>query len=104
MGQLDYPWLIAVDSSDDVFVVDGGPSARIQAFDPTGKVIAAWGTVVTTGGPAFDSVRGIAVDDDENIYILETPYEKPAHVIIERFIDSSRKNIKVKRVGCPEYK
>ena len=42
-GQFKTPSGIAVDSSDNVYVTDGGNN-RIQKFDSNGKFITKWGS------------------------------------------------------------
>lgn len=61
---------IAVDSSNNVYVVDGG-NLRIQKFNSAGDYITQWGTN-GTGDGQFQWPIGIAVDSDDNVYVTDT--------------------------------
>jgi len=70
-GQFSYPSGIAVDSSGNVYVVDGGFGIpRIQKFDSNGKFITKWGSE-GTGDGQFQKPSGIAVDSSGNVYVVE---------------------------------
>ncbi len=59
-GQFNAPYGIAVDSSNNVFVADGG-NQRVQKFTSSGSFVTKW----TTG--AFDP-KGIGIDSGNNVY------------------------------------
>ena len=62
-GQFDKPWGLALDSKDNVYVVDVRNN-RIQEFSPSGQFLAQW------KGPSkgFIATSKPAVDDQGNIY------------------------------------
>jgi hypothetical protein len=62
-GQFSYPTGVAVDSTGDVYVVDGG-NHRIEKFDSEGNFLLAWGSDVVAGGPD-DS----ATDEEQEVVI-----------------------------------
>ena len=81
-GQFHGPTYIAVDSSDNVYVVDTG-NDRIQKFDSSGNFITKWGSTCilrtldhlgcTTpdGNGQFDTPFGIGVDLQNNVYVAD---------------------------------
>ena len=79
-GKFRKPGQIAVDSSDNVYVVDGG-NARIQKFDKNGNFLLKWGKRNTSCSGAsrktsgclgtFHYPLGIAIDSDDNVYISD---------------------------------
>src|SRR4051812_10111307 len=68
-GQFISPSGIAVDSSDNVYVVDAGNN-RIQKFTNNGTFITTWGSY-GTGNGQFISPSGIAVDSSDNVYVVD---------------------------------
>ena len=68
-GELNGPAGIAVDSSDNLFVVDQHNS-RVQKFTSDGKFIANWGSF-GGGNGQFNLPWGAAVDKDDNVYIAD---------------------------------
>jgi tripartite motif-containing protein 71 len=60
---------LAVDSNDNVFVVDNG-NRRIQKFDADGKFLTKWGST-GKGDGQFVRAIGIAVDSDGNVYVTD---------------------------------
>jgi DNA-binding beta-propeller fold protein YncE len=68
-GELNGPAGIAIDSSDNVFVVDQHNS-RVQKFTSEGEFIANWGSS-GSGEGQFNLPWGAAVDDDDNIYVAD---------------------------------
>jgi len=62
-------WGIAVDSQDNIYVVDVG-NHRIQKFNSQGNYLLQWGTV-GLGDGQFTRPKGIAVDKDGNVYVSE---------------------------------
>jgi DNA-binding beta-propeller fold protein YncE len=69
-GQFNSPNDIAVDSSDNVYVVDSG-NHRIQKFGSNGNFITKWGSE-GTGDGQFNGVNGIAIDSSGNVYVVDT--------------------------------
>ena len=68
-GDFKYPTMLAVDSEDNLFVVDQH-NHRIQKFDSDGNFILMWGKA----GDGFGEFRypyGIAVDSDDKVYISD---------------------------------
>ncbi len=77
-AQLKYPYGVAVDNSGNVFIADA--NYRIRKVSSDGMITTAVGSGVDghsgDGGSATDALiyapRGIAVDNDGNLYIAET--------------------------------
>jgi hypothetical protein len=66
-GQFEYPGGIAVDSSNNVYVVDNN---RVQKFDSNGNYLTQWGSY-GSGNGQFWSPGGSAVDSGNNVYVLD---------------------------------
>jgi DNA-binding beta-propeller fold protein YncE len=74
--QFQNPRGVAVDSSGNVYVVDGGNN-RIQKFSNTGVFIRMWGSHCDIFGGnecngQFDQPRGIAVDSSGNVFVADS--------------------------------
>jgi serine/threonine protein kinase/tetratricopeptide (TPR) repeat protein len=70
-GQFYTPRGIAVDSSNNVYVVDPG-NYRVEKFDSNGNYLTQWGDDGSGPGQFDDSPRGIAVDSTGNfIYVAD---------------------------------
>jgi DNA-binding beta-propeller fold protein YncE len=69
-GQFNQPICVALDSSGNVFVTDGG-NHRIQKFTSTGGFLASWGTF-GTGLSQFRGPTGIAVESSGAVYVYDT--------------------------------
>jgi len=67
-GEFNNPKGIAVDSSDNIYVVDSG-NHRIQVFDTDGTFIETWGTEGSGDGELF-LPSSIAVDSSINSYVI----------------------------------
>jgi hypothetical protein len=63
---------VAIDSSNNVYVVDAGNSTDwLQVFDTNGKWLRQWnGSGGVTG--QFGAPQGVAVDSSANIYVADT--------------------------------
>ena len=65
---------ITVDKNGFIYTVDSSSDGVIQVMDPTGELLFSFGS--TKSGSSmigeFDSARGIAVDNDENIWVLDS--------------------------------
>lgn len=68
-GGFDYLTGIALDSLGNVYVTDANRD-RIQKFNPSGELIAAWGTNGTNGGQ-FRGLGSIAVDKSGNVFVVD---------------------------------
>jgi len=68
---------IAVDSSANVYVVDGGDMniCRILKFDSNGAFITKWGSY-GSGNGQFNFPRGVAVDSSGNVYVADTSNQR----------------------------
>ena len=67
-GQFDTPARVAVDSADNVYVLETGIGLeRVQKFSADGTFVTSWGPSVTNPGsiPA-----GVAPDADNNVYVV----------------------------------
>jgi hypothetical protein len=86
-GQFKYPRALAVDSNDNLYVVDSH-NFRVQIFDSSGNYISQIGTtgVSGTGNYLFGSysMAGIAIDSSDNIFVADTKNNR-----IQKY-DSSR--------------
>ena len=74
-NRLGRPNQMAVDSQNNVYVVDGNNN-RIQKFDPNGTFVLMWGSYGTGEGQfAFRNgashPSAIAVDDQDNVYVAD---------------------------------
>ena len=88
-GQFSYPDNIAIDSQNDVYVVDSGNN-RVQKFTYDGKFITKWGSscdltdpyddlcnkdapgAFEIGDGQFNNPEGIAVDISGNVYVVDS--------------------------------
>lgn len=68
-GQLHQPDGIAIDGSDDVFVVDT-LNNRVQEFTDDGAFVAAWGSP-GTGTGQFGYAYGVAIDAQGDVFVSE---------------------------------
>ena len=68
-GELSEPSRIAVDSENNVYVVDRN-NQRIQKYNSNGVLIASWGTY-GTGVGQFSYPNGIAVDSSGSVYVAD---------------------------------
>ena len=64
-----YPAFVALDSSNNVYVSDGG-NDRIVKFSGGGTYLTQWG-VSGAGNGQFDNPTGIAVDSSNNVYVAD---------------------------------
>jgi len=71
------PRAIAIDSFDNIYVVDSGNS-QIKKFDSNGKLLLSWGSL-GTGNGQFRNPSGILVDQ-KYVYIADT-----GHAQIQKF-------------------
>ena len=73
-GQFAGPIDVAVDSADNVYVLDGSDwqfwNNRIQKFSSDGDFITKWGSEGTEDG-RFSSPRAVAVDSSDNVYVVD---------------------------------
>ena len=60
---------VAVDSSDNVYVIDD--TGRIQKFTDNGTFITSWGSDGKDDGQ-FSKAEGLDVDPEGNVYVADT--------------------------------
>jgi DNA-binding beta-propeller fold protein YncE len=68
-GEFNRPFELAIDSSDNIFVVDNGNN-RVQVFNSDGGYITQFGNQ----GPTADILQspiGIAIDSNGNVFIAD---------------------------------
>ena len=66
--KLSYPMGICLDSSDHVFVTDGGSGSKgVYVFTPTGELVATFG--MASSGVVCPA--GIVIDEDEFVYMCD---------------------------------
>jgi hypothetical protein len=70
---LGRPGGIAIDSMDNVYVIDRG-NGRIQKFDKDGTYILQWGTY-GFGNGQFMFAMGIGIDKNDNVYVSDGHWE-----------------------------
>ncbi|MCH8741863.1 6-bladed beta-propeller [Patescibacteria group bacterium] len=75
-AEFNYPYYLAIDSKDNVYVVDRR-NHRIQKFSPDGEFILKWGRNGGDGTPGngegeFDFPHEIEIDKNGNIYVADT--------------------------------
>ena len=69
-GQFSGPTSLAINSSNNVFVVDGNNN-RIEIFDRNGDYLSQWGSFGTSNGQ-FSGPAAIAIDGSNNVYVADT--------------------------------
>ena len=69
-GEFYYPFGVATDNSNNIYVADTG-NHRIQIFDSSGNFNSTFGSGGSLNGQ-FSSPRGIAIDSSNNIYVADT--------------------------------
>jgi DNA-binding beta-propeller fold protein YncE len=67
-GQFQFPFGLAIDGQDNVYVVDGTP--HLQKFDGEGQFLAKWGDIGVRDGE-FATIGFAAVDVQGNIYVAD---------------------------------
>lgn len=70
-GQFSSPTDLAIDSQDNVYVLDGSDNTRIQKFTSDGKFISKFGVLAqnkTDDDTTYVSIAGIVVDSKDNVY------------------------------------
>jgi ABC-type spermidine/putrescine transport system permease subunit II/streptogramin lyase len=72
-GQFNKPRSLALDTNDNLFVVD--MTGRVQKFSPDGKFVLSWQMPETDLGKP----KGMCRDRDGNIVILEPHYQRVNH-------------------------
>jgi sugar lactone lactonase YvrE len=73
VGELNKPRSVAVDSRDNVYVVD--MTGRVQTFSPQGQVLLSWQLPQTDLGKP----KGMARDKSGNILVVEPHYQRVNH-------------------------
>ena len=79
-GQFNYPVGVAVDSSGNVYVVDGG-NDRVEKFTSTGAFLTSW---TGSGAETLSGPAGVAVDSFGNVYVADSGNNR-----VELFGDSA---------------
>jgi outer membrane protein assembly factor BamB len=74
-GPFNVPTKVATSKSGDIFVSDGYGNARVHRFSAEGKLIKSWGEP-GTGPGQFNLPHGIAVDENDNVYVADRENER----------------------------
>jgi len=69
-GEFADPHGIAIDSLDNVYIVDSR-NYRVQKFTSGGTFITKWGSPGTGDGQFEDETLGIAIDSLDNVYVAD---------------------------------
>jgi DNA-binding beta-propeller fold protein YncE len=72
-GEFNKPRSVAVDRSDNVYVVD--MTGRVQKFSPDGKFLLSWQMPQTDLGKP----KGMCLDEKGNIVVVEPHYQRVNH-------------------------
>lgn len=86
-GSFDHPVAIAVDSQDNVYIVDQGNNL-IQKFSKDGEFMCEWGKRGTNPGE-FNSPSAIAIDREDNIYVVDTNNNRIQKIAPDRSCDKA---------------
>ena len=81
-GQFLSPEGIAVDRSNDVYVVDAS-NQRVEKFDSSGNYLTQWGSYGSGNGQFSYYPSGVAVDGGNNVYVADEYHDR-----IEKFTSS----------------
>lgn len=68
-GTFFTPSGIAIDSQRRMYIADGN---RVQQLDSTGQSLATWGEDGSTRPNSFRTARAVAVDINDNLYVLDS--------------------------------
>ncbi len=74
-GPFNVPAKVATSRAGDIFVADGYGNASVHRFSAEGKLIKSWGEP-GTGPGQFNLLHGIAVDDNNNVYVADRENER----------------------------
>jgi len=69
-GPFNVPTKVTTSRTGEIFVSDGYGNARVHRFSADGQWIKSWGEP-GTGPGQFNLPHGIAVDDDNNVYVAD---------------------------------
>jgi len=89
------PTDVAWDAAGNIYVADGYGNARVAKFDKNGKFIKSWGFRGTAQGQ-FNSVRGIALDMQGNVYVADAGNKR-----IQVFDGDGNFKSQIDNVGAP---
>jgi hypothetical protein len=89
------PTDVAWDAAGDIYIADGYGNARVAKFDKNGKFIKSWG-FKGTGQGQFDSVRGIALDAQGNVYAADAGNKR-----IQVFDGDGNFKTQIDNIGSP---
>jgi hypothetical protein len=86
---------VAWDAAGNIYVADGYGNARVAKFDKNGKFIKSWGFRGTAQGQ-FNSVRGIALDAQGNVFAADAGNKR-----IQVFDGEGTFKTQIENVGAP---
>ena len=65
-----WPWGVAINQGGEIIVGESGTTSRISILSSTGETLRSFGSQGLIQGQ-FNRIRGVAVDDDGNIYVAD---------------------------------
>lgn len=86
---------VAWDTAGNIYVADGYGNSRVAKFDKDGKFIRSWGSTGTAQGQ-FNSVRGIALDAQGNVYVADAGNKR-----IQVFDGDGNFKMQIVNIGSP---
>jgi DNA-binding beta-propeller fold protein YncE len=79
---------IGFDSLHHIYVADTG-NMRIQVFSPNGEFLSKWGSM-GAGADQFLMPQDIAIDPQDNLYIIDIGDAHPEISYIGNFLEENR--------------
>jgi DNA-binding beta-propeller fold protein YncE len=70
-GQFRFPYDIAVDAQNNVYVCESQYINRVQKFDETGKFLLGWGKTGYQDGDFAGQMCTVAIDPDGNVLVAD---------------------------------
>jgi NHL repeat len=91
------PTDVAFDSAGNIYVADGVGNQRVAKFDKNGVFVKSWGSKGSEPGQFGSSVRAIAVDAQNNVYVADSGNKR-----IQVFDSNGTFKTQITNVGSPQ--